>query len=87
MTALTSALVGVGLRVARFEFEYMAARRIGSRKPPPRAELLKEEYCLAVAELKRSGPLILPASGAANARGAAPHGIEVTSFPVRRRRL
>lgn len=59
MASLASALVDAGLRVARFEFEYMAARRIGSRKPPPRAELLKEEYCLAVAELKCSGPLII----------------------------
>lgn len=59
MAGLTSALVDVGLRVARFEFEYMAAHRVGRRTPPPRAELLKQEYCLAVGELKRSGPLII----------------------------
>ncbi len=38
-----------GIRVARFEFAYMAARRSGTRKPPPRAETLTGEYREAVA--------------------------------------
>ncbi len=44
MNALTCALLGEGLRVIRFEFAYMAARREGSRRPPPRAEALVGEY-------------------------------------------
>jgi predicted alpha/beta-hydrolase family hydrolase len=48
------------LRVARFEFAYMAARRTGeSRKPPPRAEMLMGEYLAAVEELAAAGPLII----------------------------
>ena len=60
MTAAANALAGVGFRVARFEFAYMAARRTSEgRKPPPRAETLNPEYEAAVAELGASGPLII----------------------------
>ncbi|HWK39631.1 MAG TPA: alpha/beta family hydrolase, partial [Hyphomicrobium sp.] len=42
-----------GLRVSRFEFEYMATRREGGkRRPPPRAETLMPEYRRAVEELR-----------------------------------
>lgn len=51
MTAVTRALAAEGLRVARFEFAYMAARRQGARKPPPRAESVMGEYRDAVAAL------------------------------------
>ena len=40
------------VRTARFEFVYMAARRTGSRKPPPRAETLVGEYRAAVEEVR-----------------------------------
>ncbi|MGO6814331.1 alpha/beta hydrolase family protein [Rhizobium leguminosarum] len=60
MTAAANALAGVGFRVARFEFAYMAARRISEgRKPPPRAETLNPEYEAAIAELGASGPLVI----------------------------
>ncbi|MGO8025793.1 alpha/beta hydrolase family protein [Rhizobium leguminosarum] len=60
MTAAANALAGVGFRVARFEFAYMAARRTSDgRKPPPRAETLNPEYEAAIAELGASGPLII----------------------------
>ncbi|TBA76703.1 alpha/beta hydrolase (plasmid) [Rhizobium ruizarguesonis] len=60
MTAAANALAGVGFRVARFEFAYMAARRtLEGRKPPPRAETLNPEYETAIAELGASGPLII----------------------------
>ncbi|WP_018238144.1 alpha/beta fold hydrolase [Ensifer sp. BR816] len=59
MTATASALAEAGFRVARFEFGYMAARRTGARKPPPRAETLNPEYRAAVAELGAKGPLII----------------------------
>jgi predicted alpha/beta-hydrolase family hydrolase len=45
-----------GLKVSRFEFAYMAARREGGkRRPPPRAELLVPEYRRAVEELRAQG--------------------------------
>ncbi|MGO7133419.1 alpha/beta family hydrolase [Rhizobium leguminosarum] len=60
MTAAANALAGVGFRVARFEFAYMAARRTSDgRKPPPRAETLNPEYEAATEELGASGPLII----------------------------
>jgi predicted alpha/beta-hydrolase family hydrolase len=63
MTAAAKALAGAGFRVARFEFAYMAARREGQRKPPPRGESLTPEYRAAVealiAEGHQAGPLII----------------------------
>ena len=59
MNAVAAALVSVGFRVVRFEFAYMAARREGNRKPPPKAELLRDEYLEAVRSVERAGPLII----------------------------
>ncbi len=59
MTAVAQALAGAGLRVARFEFGYMAARRSGQKKPPPRAESVIPEYRAAVADLAAPGRLII----------------------------
>jgi uncharacterized protein len=59
MTAAADALSGEGIRVARFEFDYMAARRTGSRKPPPKAELLMSQYERAVSTLAWRGTLII----------------------------
>mgnify|MGYP001823627981 CR=1 FL=1 len=60
MTAMAEALSAEVLRVVRFEFGYMAARRSGgSRRPPPRAERLKEEYLAAARNLRCDGPLII----------------------------
>lgn len=59
MTAAARALAAAGLRVARFEFGYMAARRDGARKPPPRAERLIPEYEDAVAALAAKGRLVI----------------------------
>jgi predicted alpha/beta-hydrolase family hydrolase len=59
MTATAQALAAAGFRVARFEFAYMAARRSGQRKPPPRAESVQPEYRAAIDALKAKGPLII----------------------------
>ena len=60
MNAAATALAAEGLRVARFEFSYMAARRTeGSRRPPPKAETLNPEFCAAVAELGAAGKLVI----------------------------
>ncbi|RUU97039.1 MULTISPECIES: alpha/beta hydrolase family protein [unclassified Mesorhizobium] len=55
MTATAKALAEAGFRVARFEFHYMAARRYGHRKPPPRAETVNPEYIKAIADLRAKG--------------------------------
>lgn len=60
MNAAATALAAEGLRVARFEFSYMAARRSeGSRRPPPKAETLIPEFEAAVAALDAKGPLVI----------------------------
>lgn len=60
MTMIADALADQDLRVVRFEFSYMANRRIvGTRKPPPRAEKLNSEYLAAIEELKLDCPLII----------------------------
>jgi len=60
MTAAAKALAEADFRVARFEFDYMAARRQSpGRKPPPRAEKLRPEYLAAIDALKAKGPLII----------------------------
>lgn len=59
MTASAEALAAAGLRVVRFEFGYMAARRTGGRKPPPRAETLNPEFRAAVSALGAEGPLVI----------------------------
>ncbi|WP_172332654.1 alpha/beta family hydrolase [Mangrovicoccus sp. HB161399] len=60
MTAIAEGLAARGLRVARFEFAYMAARRTGgSKRPPPKVEALEEEYRAAVADLACDGPLVI----------------------------
>lgn len=52
MTLMANLLAERRLCVHRFEFAYMAARRKGgSRKPPPRAEALMDEYRNAVSEI------------------------------------
>jgi hypothetical protein len=44
METITALLAEREIRVTRFEFAYMAARREGARKPPPKAERLVAEY-------------------------------------------
>lgn len=50
-----------GIRVARFEFAYMAGRRVGVRKPPPRADTLLGEYrdVVATVTAETDGPLFI----------------------------
>lgn len=48
MTLISAMLAMRGIRVARFEFTYMAARRKGGkRRPPPKAETLDGEMTVA----------------------------------------
>lgn len=57
MERMAGLLAERGIRVVRFEFGYMAARRTGTRKPPPKAETLLAEYRAVVAEV--GGPLVI----------------------------
>jgi predicted alpha/beta-hydrolase family hydrolase len=59
MNATARALAAAGLRVARFEFAYMAGRRAGTRRPPPRAESVMPEYVAAIDQLAATTPLII----------------------------
>lgn len=87
MNALTEALVAEDLAVARFEFAYMAARRDGARKPPPRGETLIPEFTTAVAALAAPRRLVIGgkslggrvASMAADAIG--PAGLLCLGYP------
>src|SRR5690606_38608013 len=59
MNEMAEKLAGQGLRTARFEFAYMAARRVGRRKPPPKAETLMGEYRAAAEAVPVSGRLLI----------------------------
>ncbi len=60
MNATTKVLAAAEFRIVRFEFGYMAARRTGERKPPPKAETVIPEYIAAIDDLgPTDGPLII----------------------------
>ena len=60
MNDMAGLLAERGVRVVRFEFPYMAARRSGARKPPPRAELSVDDYREALDEVDAAGhPLVI----------------------------
>ncbi len=60
MTAFAEAFAAEGLRVARFEFAYMASRRTpAGAKPPPRADRVMPEFIAAVDALAARTPLVI----------------------------
>ena len=60
LNTVAALLADRGLSICRFEFAYMAARRQGgSRKPPPKAERLMDEYRSAVASLPDGPPVLI----------------------------
>lgn len=60
LNAMAGRVAGHGIEVVRFEFAYMAERRLGgSRRPPPKAERLCGEYHHAVDAVAARGPLII----------------------------
>ncbi|WP_109614533.1 alpha/beta fold hydrolase [Pseudaminobacter salicylatoxidans] len=59
MNAASDRLAQHDVHVVRFEFGYMAARRSGQRKPPPRAETLLGEYREAVEAVGSARPLFI----------------------------
>lgn len=60
MSASAKALASTGLRVVRFEFEYMASRRTSlGKQPPPRADKLTSEYIAAIEGFDARGTLVI----------------------------
>jgi len=60
LEALATGLAAEGLRVARFEFPYMRARRTGGRRgAPDREPVLLDTWRAAVAELGGGGSLVI----------------------------
>ena len=57
MTDIASRIASRDVRVVRFEFAYMASRRVGLRAPPPRADTLLDEYRAVLAEV--GGPSVI----------------------------
>lgn len=60
---LSALLAGRGIRVARFEFPYMAARRRGERRPPDREPVLRATWAAVVASLRAAGATRLAIGG------------------------
>jgi hypothetical protein len=70
MAHMAEGLGARGLRIARFEFPYMAARRRdGKKRPPDRAPVLLESWRAVIAEL--GGPGGGPGAAPGAARRAA----------------
>lgn len=59
MNSVAETLGERGIRVARFEFGYMAARREGQRPPPSPANKLMGEYLGAIADVEKAGRLFI----------------------------
>ena len=59
MNDLSELLAERGVAVARFEFAYMAGRRDGQRKPPPRGDSLTGEFLDAVTQVRSTGRLFI----------------------------
>lgn len=60
MKTMSAALSDKGLRIVRFEFDYMATRRSSEKRaPPPRAEVLKQEFEAVIDELGSMGRVVI----------------------------
>ena len=90
MNSFCALLDARGIATVRFEFGYMAGRRAGIRRPPPRAETLVDEYRAAVAAAAPpSGRLLIGgksmggrvASLAADELGDAIGGLVCLGYP------
>jgi len=89
MATMAAGLAKRGLRVARFEFPYMAARRAtGKRKPPDRAPVLHATWAAVIAALAGDGPLVIGGksmggriASEAAAAGAPVAGVVCLGYP------
>jgi predicted alpha/beta-hydrolase family hydrolase len=59
MNIVAAGLAARGIRVVRFEFPYMHARRAGQRKPPDREPVLRKTWHQVIGELGGGSDLII----------------------------
>jgi predicted alpha/beta-hydrolase family hydrolase len=59
MDSIGARLAAHGLRVVRFEFDYMAARRKGMRRPPDREPLLRYRWLETIHRVKGTRPAFI----------------------------
>ncbi len=60
LTTIADGLAALGVRTARFEFDYRAqVRRGASRRPPPTMPILEEEFRACIAAHDHAGPLFI----------------------------
>lgn len=59
LNVIAAGLAAQELRVARFEFPYMRARREGARKPPDREPVLRAAWHAVIAALGGGGKLVI----------------------------
>ena len=60
MTRVATGMAAQGIRVVRFEFPYMAARRVGEKRPPDRQPELLDAWRRVVAEIGNVSALAKP---------------------------
>lgn len=60
LTSFARSLSDKGVRVTRFEFDYLAQRRTGGpKRPPPRTPVLEEEFNQLLSDYPCSGPVFI----------------------------
>lgn len=59
MARIAEGVAAAGIRVVRFEFPYMAARRSGTRRPPDRDPVLRSSWSRVIAELGAPGRIVI----------------------------
>ncbi len=59
MAAIATGVAGAGIRVVRFEFPYMAARRDGVRRGPDREAVLRSSWSNVIAALGKPEQLVI----------------------------
>jgi uncharacterized protein len=84
MATFADALATRSIRVARFEFPYMAARRMeGRKRPPDRAPVLMETWRAVIAELGPARTIVAGKSMGARIGSLVAAELESTGTPVR----
>jgi predicted alpha/beta-hydrolase family hydrolase len=59
MARVAAGLAAAGLRVVRFEFAYMAARRKGERRPPDRLPVLRKRWLDVIESVGGRGGVVI----------------------------
>jgi predicted alpha/beta-hydrolase family hydrolase len=87
MSLVAQGLAERGLRVARFEFPYMRARREGGKRPPDREPVLRAAWKAVIEELGGAGDLVIGGKSLGGrmaslvADEAGPRGLVCLGYP------